>query len=275
MFDADYLNNFCVMGENDLNCDFMSQLLYEAILKKFKIQIEKKEYFYFSQYQERAFNLVEDLREKDTDFIEKIINFLGKNNPYLADVVIMQWCLPRPNNYLSKRFYKNAYRENIKEYNYKLTKIVENQTIKNFCIETLTKNNNVPVHCIDLLWFYMGSISFELTFFNSECSEYISFTMSKHDDDYIDFGLDAEYILDMGLGQILYENDPNSKGSFSNFIKIFFTDRNLIKKLLTTPTKYNYFRQLKNINQNLDKYFRQNISPITEEEMASLELLLD
>ncbi|XWV25324.1 hypothetical protein QJ856_gp0446 [Tupanvirus deep ocean] len=265
-----YIDQFNVIGIDEfINCDNISQILYAAILNRFMINMSEEEYVYFKEYQERVFDLVENLRELTTATIPIVLNYLDKINPYLADIIIMLWCMPRTDNFLSKRMYNNKYKENIKKYNMKMIKNIENIVIRNFCIETLTKTNYVPIHCIDYIWFYMNTLSLEFTFYNTESSAYIGFIMpeqtDKNGDTYIDFGFNMEYLLDLGLGQVIYVNDLSKKGSFRNFLKNFVTNKILVEKLLTSNTKNTYRQQLINISKNPSKYFGDTLTLIPEE----------
>lgn len=275
----EYINQFNILGSaGDIHCENISYDLYSAILNKFKVTMDEDEYSYFKEYQDRMFDLVENLRELSEDTIGIVFDYLQKNNYYLIDIIIMIWCLPRSDNYLSKRMYNNIYRKNIEKYNWKLVKIINHETMKNFCIETLTKTNNVPVHCIDYVWFYMNTISLEFSFYNSESGSYIGFTMPEHIDDhdndndktneYIIFGFNMEFLLDMGLGKVFYENDLTGKGSLRNFLKRFVTDADIVEKLLTTKTRQNYYKQLRSIQRNPSKFFGDSLTALPIEVTA-------
>ena len=97
-----YIAQFNVLGIDEfINCDNLSQIVYAAFLNKFKITMNDEEYIYFKEYQERVFDLVENLRELDTKSISLVFNYLDEKNPYIADIIIMMWCMPRTDNFLS------------------------------------------------------------------------------------------------------------------------------------------------------------------------------
>ncbi|XWV26584.1 hypothetical protein QJ857_gp0483 [Tupanvirus soda lake] len=271
-----YIDQFNVIGIDEfINCDNISQILYAAILNRFMINMSEEEYIYFKEYQERVFDLVENLRELSSATIPIVLNYLDKVNPYLADIIIMLWCMPRTDNFLSKRIYNNRYKENIKKYNIKMIKNIENTVMRNFCIETVTKTNYVPIHCIEYIWFYMNTLSFEFTFYNTESSAYIGFIIpdqsdNKNGETFIEFGFNMEYLLDLGLGQIVYANDPSKKGSFRNFLRNFVTNKTLVEKLLTSNTKHTYRQQLINISKNPSKYFGDTLTLIPTDIMELL-----
>lgn len=278
-----YLRQFFVPEIRDI--ERLSKKLYRALLNRFMINVSLQEYNDMKQYQECIFDLVEDLRKMDISFIEDFLNYLDENDPYMADNIIMCWSLPRTEDYLSKKFYNKKYEENIKKYNCILVELVEHPVVRNFCIETLSKTNYVPVHCIDILWFYMDILSFELFFYNINNCYYLGFVTQDIIgtwDECLEFGLNVPFILDMGLGDINYlskkdlafsENGKLLRGTFKNFIKIFFTDYFLAERMVSSRCGKNYFSQLRKINDNPSKYFGEKT--FTEIEMKKLSMLLN
>jgi len=261
-----YIDQFNIIGN-----DYYIQMLYSALLNKFRIEIGEDEYEQFNEFQNRIFDLIENLRNLSRATIPIVINYLSKKNPTLPDIIIMMWCLPRPNQYLSQRMYKSKYKENIKKYNYKMIENVNNETIMNFCVETLSKTNNVPVHCIDYLWLYMGTSFIEFNFLNSNGGHYISIMINdsnsnanansnsnseaEAEHESIKFGFDMEFLLGLGLGQIIYPNDPQHKMSFRQFLYKFVTDQEIVSKLIDKQSKNNFYRQLSIVSKNPQKYF--------------------
>lgn len=255
----EYLNQFNVLGKDEyINCDTISHLLYAAYLNRFIISLTEDEYQLFYEYQNRIYDLVENMRELEPVNIDIILKYLNKQNPYVVDIVIMSWCLPRADDYLSVSRYNNKFKENITKYLNKLIKIIDNQCIKNFCCETLTKTNYVPIHCVDLLWYYMNSTTHEFEFYNMENARYIGFSVSDHNDT-ITIGFNMEYLLEMGLGRTTYD----VKGSFRNLLKTFVTNVDVIKMLLSNKT--NYSRQLFNIINDSKKYFDEELPKLPED----------
>ena len=276
VMDQDNKNN-----ENDekINCEKMSTILYTAILNKFIIRMGKAEYVYFREYQERVFDLVENLRELDVNDISTILTYISKIDIYLVDIIIMLWCVPRIDNLLSKKIYQIRYRQNIQQYNAKLCNLITHDTIKYFCIETLTKVNNVPAHCMDYIWYYMANMEIEFDFYNSENGAYIGFEPIETDEsdkidknkcdrnqnkcdqksreNIIQIGINFLYFLELGLGSIIYANDL--KGSFKNFIKSLVTNVAAVKNLLADPNKKNFSSQLLAICRCPKKYFDDGI----------------
>ena len=258
-----YVAQFNIIGNyGDIHCENLSHMLYSTILNKFKVTMTKEEYGYFKEFQERIFDLVENLRELDGVMIVSTLEYLHKTNVYLVDIVIMLWSLPRTDNYLSKRIYNRIYKEYIQKFNHKMVDLIHHETVRNFCIETLTKTNNVPVHCIDYLWFYMVKMSMEFTFYNSENGHYIGFITS--DDEYIEMGLNMEYLLGMGLGQVTYPDDPANKGSFRNFLKNIITNPDAVRQLLLCKSKDNFRTQLINISHDPVRYFGDVLKSMPE-----------
>lgn len=266
MIDAKvYIDQFNVLGiDDEINCENLSKILYGAILSKFKISITKAEYVYFKEYQERVFDLVENLRELDTDTIVIVLEYLDKVNCYLVDIIIMLWCCPRTDAILSERIYKMTYKKNIKNYNYKITKNIKHYTIKNFCVETLIKSNNVPVHCIDYLWYYLDGITLEFAFTNSKSYTYIGISIpddQKSDNREVLMSFNMELLLEIGLGKVVYDNNESSRrGSFSGVLEKICTDITIVREMIQViPTKNNYKFQLNNISKDPAKYFGEHI----------------
>ncbi len=259
-----YVNQFNVLGKDEyINCNQISQMLYEAYLNKFIIKYTYKEYEYFREYQERIFDLVENMRELKISTIKLIIEYLNNNDQYIVDNIIMTWCLPRLDNHYSKRIYDNVYRKNINTYNNKLISLIDHKLIKDFCCLTLSKTNYIPIHCIDLLWYYMENISLEFIFYNMENARYIGIIMPDHDSNDIVFGLNMEYLLDMGLGKIVYKND--NKGSFRNLLKQFLINIDVINRVKNLEHGKNYLKQLINIYKNSIKYFDEELPKLPNE----------
>lgn len=252
----EYLNQYHIIDDNGMNYRReLSQKLYKAILNKFKINMTQEEYYPFKEFQERIFNLIENLRELETNIIPLIFDYLQKINVYLIDIIIMLWCLPRSDDYLSKKMYDKKYTELIKNYHHKMIHNIKHKCMENFCIESITKTNNVPVHCIDYIWFYMSNLSLDFTFYNSNGGNYICFMMPEHNhcDEFINFGFNMEHLLNLGLGQISHSNDPHNKGSFRNFLFMIITNLDVVKKLIQTQN--NFKKQFLNISKDVTKYF--------------------
>lgn len=265
----EYIKQFAIIDpDSNLECCRLSQMLYGAILNKFKIKIDTETYYYFKEYQERVFDFVENLRELSSATMPLIFDYLLKTeNVYLIDIIIMLWCLPRSDNFLSKKMYNNKYHENIKKYNQKLINNITHKSMECFCFETLGKTNSVPVHCIDYIWFYMNGITMELQFLNYDNASYINFVMpdgDEHSDEdntlmHVCIGINMEYVLEMGLGKIEYDNCILEKGTFGNFLKKYIIDMDIVKSLITKGKINNYQRQLINISKNPSKYFGEDI----------------
>lgn len=218
-----------------------AQLLYEMYLKKFKLQVDADEFQLINEYQMHVFDCVEHMRLLSLDLIKSIFIYFDQTCPCLADIIIMTWCSPRANEYCSKIMYDKAYRKNIDLYNHKLFELADFYVVRNFCIESLGKTNSIPIHCIDIVWYWMGDYKFEFAFSNIHSSHYIGISTI---DDYVNLTINMECILDMGLGICVCD-----RGTFKNVIMQFVTDTQLIDRFRTIETKHNYEQQLKNITK--------------------------
>ena len=255
----DYVEQFAVVGITDLNCTYIAKLLYTALLYRFKTDFTPEEYELFAQYQTRVFDLVENLRERPVKTIDLVLDYVGKIDPYLADIIIMMWSLPRATDYFSKTFYHTQYKKLIRTYNSKLAQLIDHNVIKNFCLETLSKTGSVPVHCIDIVWYYMNMMSIDFIFFDAPCADYLSVRIVPYTE-FIEFSFNMEQILELGLGEIEFATDPTAKGPFKIFIKTLITNPIMVSTILQgsdTNAKI-FFKQLMSIKTNLKKYFGED-----------------
>src|SRR5579872_1879092 len=148
-----YLYQFGVIGPDEmLNTDTLSQILFAAYLNHLDKVFSIEEQQYVDEYHERIFNLVENLREHTVGDIQIILEYLYEANPYVLDLVIMTWCLPRHSTYLSEQIHLSRYHTLISSYNHKLIHIINSKAIMQFSAEAMAKTNFVPVHCLDLMW---------------------------------------------------------------------------------------------------------------------------
>lgn len=294
-----YLEQYGVLGVcGEINCDNMSQILYSTFLNKFQKTMTKNEYYYFEEYQERIYNLIDSLREMTSATIPVVFDHLDKNNNfYLLDNIIMMWCLPRASATRSKQKYDKIYKENIEKYNCKIIKNINHYTIKNFCIETMTKNNNVPVHCIDYIWYYMNCKCVEFAFCNMESGKYIGFTVEelspeeelerKNTDVYFEICLNMEYVLLMGLGKAIYPElatstdtvsdisniEQLSKGQFRDLLRFMITDLPIVKLLKKSSTFNNYKKQVINMSKDVRKYFGDILESIPQDVIDEIQIV--
>jgi len=254
--------NILESSADNINCTEVSKLLYEAFLTSFKISLEAESYDILLVYQHRIYDFVENMRELDSDRIKSILGILDKENPYVADIVIMSWALPRVNECLSQTAYDRKYKANIAKYNHLIEEIVDFYVVKNFCIETLTKTNNVPVHCVDILWYYMTNLSVEFSFNGDANRRYLGIKIDDADPEFTLIGFHLEYILDMDLGRTIFKSDPMAKGPFRNLLKRFVIDPEMVEAFRTSTcsNSKNYIKQRKQILSDLKKYFDEDIS---------------
>lgn len=253
-----YINQFNILGKTDgINCEYLSQLMYTCLLNKFNIKMSEDEFKIYKEYQNRVFDLIEDLRTKDAKFMSNIFDYLSNKNIYISDIIIMCWCLPRPGTFVSNVIYDNYYRDNIKEFSPIMVKNITHNVMKNFCTETLSKTNNVPIHCIDYIWYYMSNISIDLNFIKYDrflSIEYLNNPI-ENQSEFVYLNVCLQYLLDLGLGCVVYEQDPLNKGSMRNFLANFMFDINFIETMIRSDKKANFRKQLSKIYTNPTKYF--------------------
>ncbi|AGC01800.1 hypothetical protein H012_gp665 [Acanthamoeba polyphaga moumouvirus] len=263
-----FIEQFFVTKCVDMNCKYLSFLLYSQILSNYKIQLSLEESQILLEYQNRIHNLLRNLREQDSQYILKLFEYLSEIEfNYLIDVIIMWWCLPESNSCFGKKRFNQLYKQCIDKYNHKLINLIECDSMKNFCVEVLARTNTVPVHCIDYLWYYMTNITLEPEFFNSNNSTRITFIIQEGNDESVNFifGFNMEYMLYLGLGKVNYTIGPNKKYPFVVFLKKFITDLVIVNKLLESKTASNYKSQVINMSKNLKEYFGEYLDSIPNE----------
>lgn len=268
-----YITQFGVL-DDELDCINLSHMLYASILNKFMITIDNIEYQHFREFHERTFDLVENMRELEVDLIEKIFVYLNKVNNYLVDIILMLWCLPRINNIRSKQLYDAKYKNNIKKYNFKIVKLIKSEPIKIFCLESLSKTNYVPIHCIDYISFYLEEITFEISFCGSNGKDYIGFNvnsgkeknesflqfnMDKTPEIPIDISINMEYFFELGLGLFKHEMKQ-----FSTILKLFINDKDIVNHMLQQKENTIYKTQLINICKKSNKLFGKEFMILKE-----------
>lgn len=245
-----YLDQFGVLGVDEyMNSDNMCTMLYNLLLHKFRLIYSEEEYEYVLEYQNRVYNLVENLRELTSVTLPVVFDYLENINVYLIDIIIMMWCMPK-NDSMSKRSYNKKYMNCIAKYNSKMVKNINHKSVKNFCFDTLSKSNYVPIHCIDYLWFYMDTLTVEFEFYNTDNAHYLGIThpvveatkdeTAKIEPASIILGLNLEYLFEMKLGEV----EDSARGTFKNLVKVLVSDSSILKKLLNIPTGQNLRNQL-------------------------------
>lgn len=265
-----YLKKYNVTGTEKANCQYLSQLLYSLIIQNFNVKLTDNENIIFGQYQQNVSNMISDLRELDEKEIFIVIDHLesiGYN--YLIDCIFMWWCLPDRYSSYGKRLFNTKYKENIAKFNKKLTNNIEHKSIENFCIDCLSKTGKIPVHTIDLMWYYMNGIAIDLEFYNSGSCMTIELIVSENSStgnstgntlsEYITFGFNMEFLLWVGLGRITYPTDIGKKKSFSQYLFQFITSPETLSTIQSSRTKNNYISQVQKICANPAEYFESQV----------------
>lgn len=281
---TDYVLSYNIVKNTDdddnndtINCEFLSKILYAAILNKFRIDLEPSEYKIFRIYQDRVHTFIEDLRERDLDVIVSSLEYIAYQDPYLADIIIMLWVTPKPDEAVTKEDYMSIYHHNVLLYQQKMLDLIEHEVVMHFCVETLTKSGSVPIHCIDYLWYYMNNISTEYIFQNTYGGSYITFDVQDTDD--IDemhmiISINFAYMLSIGLGKATYENDIGQKGFFRDLIRKFFTAAEYVDAFVRIPTAKNYVAQMRILSADTHRFFGESFTiSVPELENKSKKLI--
>ncbi|BCS82979.1 hypothetical protein QLL95_gp1144 [Cotonvirus japonicus] len=261
-----FVEKFRVIKCEEYNCEYLSFFLHGVIINNSNVSITKEESDIFTIYQDNVLNLIDEMRELQETNILEIFNYLDsiKYN-YLIDVIIMWWCHPI-NSFISKFAYNKAYINNVQKYNSKLINNITFSLIKHFCLDALSRSNKIPIHCIDLLWYYMNDMCLEFEFYNSNNCLNIGLTITESES--IIIGFNMEYLLESGLGKINYPTDIGKKKSFATYLKDFVVCEEIIENIMTSKTKNNYVRQIIKISDNPKKYFG-DILPVFPQEIIN------
>ena len=262
---CEYLNQFGVIGPDEtLNTDNLSQILFSAYLNHFNKAFDIEEQTYIDGYHERIFNLVENLREHTVGNIQLVLEYLYEANAYVLDLVIMAWCLPRQSNYLSEQIYLDRYTSLVSTHNHKLIQIITLKPMEQFCSEAMAKTNHVPLHCIDLLWYYMTPYELEFRFTAGNTSKWVGIHIDETESTesmHTIITINLEYVLSCGLGRV-----KNLKGKiFEDIIIFMMGTTESIESLKNAPTGKIFYSQYLKIKQSPEKYFGRKI------ELAQLE----
>jgi hypothetical protein len=228
-----------------------AEVLYVSFLSRF--EQKPKDQNASKIFQDCMISYVGKLRTLDTDVIGSALKELAIINPCLPDIVIMMWCLPDPKaeNLIMNIEHKRL----IETCNPKLIDICDHPIVKSFCIETVTKTNYVPIHCIDILWPYMQNRELNLRFENEQTWDFVGFLMSPGDDvddgNYnMDLSLNIDAVFSMGLGKIAIKNF-----SLRKLLYPLIFDAATIKSIYETDEGNDFKEQLKRIHANGPEYF--------------------
>lgn len=241
-----FIDQFQIITEDD---NPLVKLLYGFYLSRFKFTMDSEEYQFIGELQDKIFNCTEEMRYLEINQIRDVFVYLDKVLPCLADIIIMTWCLPRAEQYRSKIIYDNVYQSNIRSYNHILFEIADCYVIRNFCLESLIKKNSIPVHCIDILWYWMCSVDIDIDF-NFVNSGNGNFIMIDKDEFLpqgneinlgvapvvtatVSMGINMETIFKLGLGK-----EECSKGAFQKLLNSLLNNETFIKYYSEVDANY-------------------------------------
>lgn len=252
----DFIDQFQIITEDD---NPLVKLLYGFYLNRFKFTMDSDEYQFIGELQDKIFNCTEEMRQLEINQIKNVFIYLDGLLPCLADIIIMTWCLPRAEQYRSKIIYDNVYQSNIQSYNHTLFELADCYVIRNFCLESLIKKNSIPVHCIDILWYWMCLVDLEVefNFVNSGNGNFImidkdEFVSQGNEGNLgvapvatttVSLGINMETIFRLGLGK-----EECKKGNFQKLMNSLLTDETFVKYY--SDMDDNYVIQRKNIQRS-------------------------
>lgn len=266
----EYLSQFNVLGKDEyLNTEHISFILYKTILSKFRTFFTSQEHELLMCYQIRTLSLIENLRKLDTVFIDSVMKYIQSQNIYLVDIIIMMWCFPTDIG-INKNTYDMKYEKNTKKYNHKMIKLVNEDYLENFCIESISRNGHIPIHCFDYIWNYIDSVDFTLEFINYNCGDYIKISIYQEkivDSDIelqILLGINMVYLMKNGLGNCKYKHQIDNV-SFNEIIYKMLYTKNISDELLKSKTGENFKIQMNQIKKNPELFFESSILEMIQE----------
>lgn len=184
------------------------------------------------EFIELIFFTVSRLHEEED--LLSIFSWLLEHDACLLDVILMCWCIP--NGCFSEAGLERLHKQLVLEQLPKLIALRDTEPIKQFCIETVTKTCQLPVHCFDLIWPYLTLQQYTIAWKPAGMSKMIY--LSYDDDNCLEIHLDASVIHKLGLGMI---PDRNGLTFMSLHKSIVENAKELISK---TPTGNNFLEQL-------------------------------
>nr|URM62353.1 hypothetical protein [Mimivirus sp.] len=99
-----FVDNSNIIKNDNMNCKYMSHLLYTKILANGKVEMTVQESQIMMQYQNNVHAFIEIIREYDIKNILSILEYLYSIEfEYLVDIIIMWWCLPDINTSFGKK----------------------------------------------------------------------------------------------------------------------------------------------------------------------------
>lgn len=247
----------------DNTCEANAQRLCSLILSRYSIEVEQEILDEILSYHHSIHHFLEDFREYPIDEIKKVLTYLKEEEyHHVLTAIILCWSLPTIGQFFSSNAYNRKYKENIHLYNSKITNLIHIPAIQDFCLEALSVNAYVPIHCIDYIWFYLNESQYTFRFHNSIYGSYFRIILdntekSKDSNPEIILSFNLCYVLEMGLARVSWSSDPLNKGPMYRIIFKLLTDPTIVASLINNEQ---YREQLIQISRNPSKYLDPNHS---------------
>lgn len=148
-----YVSQYGLIGPDDfIKPEYMANLYYTALQKKFQIELDTDEYIYFQEYQKRISDFVNDIRQLEPIYINIIMEYLDANSVYTNLIILLTWSVPHFMEYFSHRTFDSKYLEYINNYGEKILRIDNITPIINICVEVVSDDCHFYAHCLDYFW---------------------------------------------------------------------------------------------------------------------------
>lgn len=250
------VDKYIIKTHNKLNTseiDLYYHKLYALYSSGFTLDVEEEEFLLISEFQYSLFNLIDNCDEI-TD-LTKILTLLYEYIPCIADLFIIMWCIPRPDEYLSHRLFIKKYKTKILQKFYRLLEIIDHKIIKEFCLDVISFQKNMAIqfreqklkkfiypHCWELCWAYLNE-HFDINIhYNPLKKEFVE--VEPLMDGYLVITLDTALYLSLDLGIIDYGH-----GKFSDIIIYSMTNTEFVQSIndLDEEEKKQYIKQKEKI----------------------------
>ncbi len=224
-----------------------SVILYNQLLSGFRQEIPMDHYQKMFDYQRAVYELLVILRKYSVEQLGSALTLINSYDPYLADDIILSWCLPAPRistsndnlpkfAYPSITSYYSEYADNIKKYNSTMANIYGNDVFLSACTDIMDKKCRIPAHCLEYIFRYIQNYIIELDFCDYSQADYINFALEDGVESSCILEFNMVFLLEVGVGKPVRD-----------FIVMLITQPNMVERLKQCLTKNNYIQQREEI----------------------------
>lgn len=235
------ISQYGLFGKDDyINSDYISQLYYTCILKKFRVKMNDEEYNYFLEYQIRLHDFIKKIRNFNNTYVEIILEYIAPISICLVNNIILSWCLPHIMDYHSCDTFNIMYKNNINKYSSKITRLINHIPLKEYCVNILSDNCFFHAHNILYLWPYFNMFTIIPVLVDDTYAAYIGIQYMEDQEFTIELSFNLKYMVQ------LYDTSISS-GFFISMIFPFLQNEKYVNVMLTSEKSQLYKQQMKEI----------------------------